>query len=221
MIDKTKKLVVLMPPKTASNSIRSLLEQNGYFFSKDSNKPNYPQIHLKLSEIVQLYYIVDLSDYKIIQVTRNPYHRYVSSFFYQKRIVPPNYNIKFQNYNLEQFSKHLLDSKNSGNFIENFYGDSTFVDYTISNGISWGGTRFYDKQVDWNDLGMEVKYFKLEEIIKDVSELQDYLNLSVKNIPLINSQGLTLDYLSLITPQIKDTVVELFKEDFEKLNYSQ
>lgn len=210
-----------MPPKTASNSIRVLLEQFGYFFSKDSKKINYPQIHLKLSEIVEYYDVNDLDEYKIIQVVRNPYHRYVSSYFFQKKIVPPNFSVKFRNYNLEEFSNHLLESKKTNNFVDNFYGNSSFVNYTINNGISWGGTRFYDKQIDWNDLGSKVKYFKLEEITKDVSELQFFLNLSIKKIPTINSQGLPVDYISLITPNIRNIIVELFGDDFDKLNYSK
>jgi hypothetical protein len=78
MIDKNKKTIVLMPPKTASNSVRILLEQFGYNFYKDLNLSNIPQIHLMLSEIIKLYNIVDLEEYKIIQVVRDPYHRYVS-----------------------------------------------------------------------------------------------------------------------------------------------
>lgn len=208
-----------MPPKTASNSIRVLLEQHGYFFSKDSKHLNYPQIHLKLSEIVDFYNVKNLDEYKIIQITRDPYHRYISSFFFQKRIVPQNFTVKFKNYDLVEFSKHLLISKKTNNFIDSFYGDSSFVNYTINNGISWGGTRFYDKQVDWNDLGVNVKYFKLEDINNDITELQNFLDLPIKGLPLINSQGLTFDYLSLITPEIKEIVIELFDKDFDDLSY--
>lgn len=208
-----------MPPKTASNSIRTLLEQHGYSFSKDSKKYNFPQIHLKLSEIVDFYNVSNLNEYRIIQITRDPYYRFVSSFFFQKKIIPQNSSIKFRNYNLEEFSKHLLESKRTNNFIDNFYGDSSFVYQSIDNGISWGGTRFYNKQVEWNDLDMEVKYFKLEDVIQDIEELKTFLNLPIKNLPIVNSQDLSINYLSLITPTIKDIIIELFDEDFETLNY--
>jgi hypothetical protein len=68
---------------------------------------------------------------------------------------------------------------------------------------------------------MNVKYFKLENIIDDISELENFLNLPIKTLPLINSQGLNVDYLSLITPKIQDIIIELFGEDFDKLNYSK
>jgi len=68
---------------------------------------------------------------------------------------------------------------------------------------------------------MDVKYFKLENIINDISELEKFLNLPIKTLPLINSQGLNVDYLSLITPKIQNIVIELFGEDFDKFNYSK
>ena len=92
MIDKNKKIIVLMPPKTASNSIRTLLEQFDYVFYQDS-KIKYPQIHLKLSEIIKLYDVNNLNEYNIIQVVRNPYHRFISSFFFQKKIIPSGYSV--------------------------------------------------------------------------------------------------------------------------------
>ena len=209
-----------MPPKTASNSIRTLLEQFGYVFYKDL-KITYPQIHLKLSEIIKLYDVNNLNEYNIIQVVRNPYHRFISSFFFQKKIIPSGYSIKFKNFDLNEFTNHLLDSKRSNDFVSNFYGDTSFVNDCIQSGKSWGGTRFYDKQVDWNDVCVDVKYFKLEELSEETTQLQSYLNLPNEKLPKVNSQGLVLDYFELLTPDVKDIVVKLFKEDFEKFEYNK
>lgn len=217
MVDKNKKLILLSPPKTASNSIRVLLEHLGYVFITNP-KLHCPQIHLKLSEIINLYEINNLSDYKIIQITRNPYHRFISSFFFQKKIMPTDYTPIFRNYNLEEFSKHLFSSKKTNNFIDNFYGDTSFVNYTISNGISWGGSRLYDTQSSWCDIDLDVKFFKLEELSMNTISLQEFLNENIKRLPIINSQGLT-KYVDLITPEIKEIIVELFNEDFIKYGY--
>jgi hypothetical protein len=219
MISKNKKLIVLMPPKTASNSIRALLQQFEYVFSPHL-KAVLPQIHLRLSEIIDLHDVTDLSEYKIIQITRNPYHRYVSSFFHQNRITPEKCNFSFKNYNLTEFSKHLLDSKKSSNFIESFYGDSSFINNSIKRGESWGGSRLFDTQVSWDDIGTNVEYFKLENLTTDISELKNFLGVNLKKLPLINSWGLT-NHMDLITPEIKDIVVELFDEDFTKFNYTK
>lgn len=208
-----------MPPKTASNSIRALLQQFEYVFSPHL-KAVLPQIHLRLSEIIDFHDVTDLSEYKIIQITRNPYHRYVSSFFHQNRIIPEKCNFSFKNYNLTEFSKHLLDSKKSSNFIESFYGDSSFINNSIKRGESWGGSRLFDTQVSWDDIGTNVEYFKLENLTTDISELKNFLGVNLKKLPLINSWGLT-NHMDLITPEIKDIVVELFDEDFTKFNYTK
>lgn len=220
MIDKIKKLIVLMPPKTASNSVRVLLNQLGYLFKKNQIQTS-PQVHLKLDEIVKQYDVTDLSSYKIIQVVRNPYHRFVSSFFFQKKIIPSNFTVNFRDYTLEEFSNLLLLSKKSNDFIKNFYGDDSYVNYCIQNGISWGGTRFYDSQIGWNNLGVKVNYFKLEDLSSNVCKLEDFLNTSIDKLPILNSQSLNFDYLSLITPTVKDIVVELFREDFDNLGYKK
>jgi len=206
-----------MPPKTASNSIRALLQQFEYVFSIHL-KMGLPKIHLRLSEIIDLYNVTDLSEYKIMQITRNPYHRYVSSFFYQNRIIPENYNPNFKNFNLTEFSKHLLDSKKSNNFIESFYGDTSFINSSIKRGEHWGGSRLFDTQISWDNIDANVKYFKLENLTTDISELENFLGISLKKLPMINSQGLN-NHMDLITPEIKDIIIELFDEDFTKFNY--
>jgi hypothetical protein len=73
MIDKDKRLIVLMPPKTASNSLKETMEKNGIKFSVPSQKISTPLIHLKLNEIIKNFEVNDLSEYKILQVTRDPY----------------------------------------------------------------------------------------------------------------------------------------------------
>lgn len=208
-----------MPPKTASNSVRVLLESSGFVFSKEQKYVGYPQIHLKLSEIVKLYDVENLKNYKIIQITRHPYERFVSSFFFQKKIIPDNYIVKFKDYNLEEFAKHLFKSINSENFIESFYGDVSFVQDNINREINWGGSRFYDTQVSWNDLNQEVTYFKLENISQDISSLRDFLQLKDAKLPKINSQNLLFDYISLLTQDSKKIISDIFCEDFKKLEY--
>lgn len=206
-----------MPPKTASNSIRHSLEHNGVNFFIDNNP--YPQIHLKLSEIVKRYNVENVSDYKIIQIVREPYHKFVSSFFFQKKIVPQEFDVIFRNYSLEEFSEHLVDSLKSENFIESFYGNKSYVEYCIKSGKSWGGSRLYDTQKSWNDLGLDVTYFKLENIKDDTSELEKFIGIPIKKLSHINSQNIQTRYTELITPRVRDIVIEIFKEDFKEFGY--
>lgn len=206
-----------MPPKTASNSIRNLLENLGYVFSKDF-RIIQPQIHLKLSEILDIYNVKDLGEYKIMQVVRDPYQRFVSSFYYQKKVLPINHDSKLKTFNFSDFSNHLYDAKKTNDFIKNFYGDESYINRCIHNGDGWGGSRLFDTQVSWDNIGVDVKYFKLETLSSDVSELESYLDTPIKKFPKLNSQDLQ-NYDSLITPEIKQIVTELFIEDFDKFDY--
>jgi hypothetical protein len=219
MISKTHNLIVLMPPKTASNSIRTTLEEQGVVFLKDTQK--LPQVHLRLSEIINRYNIDNLDDYKIIQIVRDPYSRFVSSFFFQKKIIPNNYNVIFKDYSLEEFSTHLLKSKKTNNFVESFYGDTSFVNQQINNGISWGGTRFYDTQTSWNDLGKKINYFKLEEFSNNTNKIKELINLPISSLSHVNSQNSNLNYISLITPKVKNIIIKLFSEDFDTFEYEK
>lgn len=217
MIAKNKKLIVLMPPKTASNSIKWLLEKLGYVFSIDP-KFQYPQIHLKLSEIIDMYNVDNLEEYKVMQIVRDPYHRFVSSFYFQQKILPASYNPKFKNFNFSEFSNHLYESKKDNDFVHSFYGDNVYVDHCIKSGASWGGSRLYDTQSSWDDVGVNVTHFKLETLTNDVTELENYLEASVEKLPKINSQNLQ-NYSSLITPEIQKVVIDLFEDDFQKFDY--
>ena len=220
MICKNKNIIILMPPKTASNSLKVLLEGSGFIFSNEPNLP-HPQIHLKLSELVDVYKIDNLNQYTIIQITRNPYERFVSSFFFQKKILPETYHPLFKDYDLPTFTNHLLESKNSSDFIESFYGDTSFVRNNIKQGINWGGSRLYDSQVSWNDMNQNVTYFKLEDISKDLNPLRELLGLNSLVLPTINSQGLNIDYQSLLTQDIKNILSHLFHDDFKLLGYAK
>lgn len=206
-----------MPPKTASNSIRSLLENLGYEFSKNF-RIVHPQIHLKLSEILDIYNVENLEGYKIMQVVRDPYQRFVSSFYYQKKVLPANHDSKLKNLNFSEFSNHLYDAKKTNDFIKNFYGDESYINRCIHNGDGWGGSRLFDTQASWDTIGTNVKYFKLENLSSDVSELESYLETPINKFPKLNSQDLQ-NYDSLITPEIKQIVTELFQEDFDKFGY--
>jgi hypothetical protein len=217
MIDKNKKLIVLMPPKTASTSTTWMLENLGYVFSLKT-KIVYPRSHMKLSEILDMYNVNNFDEYKVMQIVRNPYHRFVSAFYFYKKIIPIDYNPTFKNYNFLDFSNHLYQSKKTDNFVKNFYGDELYVNRCIRNGISWGGTRLHDTQLSWDDVGVDVKYFKMETLSSDVSELESYLETPIKKFPRLNSQNLQ-NYKSLITPEIKQIVTELFDEDFNKFDY--
>ena len=221
MIDKNNHLIVLMPPKTASNSLKETMEKNGIQFSVPSQKILTPLIHLKLNEIIKIFEVNDLSEYKILQVTRDPYTRFVSSYFHLMRITRNAGLMKFSNYDFPTFTNHFYESIKTENFIKNFYGSTSFVDHCINNGISWGGSRLFDTQKSWCDVESNVSYFKLEDVSKEISPINDFLSTKISSLSNINKSNLEHSYNSMITPKIKDIVLEVFEEDFKFFNYKE
>lgn len=203
-----------MPPKTASNSITKSLEEIGIEFSKD-NSP-LPKIHLKLSEILQRHQLNELSDFKIFQIVRNPYDKFVSAYHYQRKILPKLKSIKFSNFGMDELLKHLEESMNSENFLETFYGSLSFIEGAISTGYNWGGSRLFDSQIGWNDLNADVKTFKLEDLSIDIEPLNIYLNLNLKKLKHINSQGIKTTELS---SENKEIISRIYFEDFKNFDY--
>lgn len=220
MIDKIGKLIVLMPPKTASNSLKETMSQNGVQFSNPIEKISTPLIHLKLSEIVKIFKVNNLSEYKILQVTRDPYTRFVSSYFHLMKITHNVASIKFSNYDFPTFTNHFYKCIKSENFIKEFYGNTYFVEHCINNGISWGGTRLFDTQKSWRDMESNISYFKLEDISKEISSVNNFLSTKISSLSNINKSNLEHKYDSMLTPKIKDIILEIFEEDFNILGYS-
>lgn len=208
-----------MPPKTASNSIKQTLEKQGVNFSNPTKKTTSPLIHLKLNEIVDLFEIDNLKEYKIFQIVRNPYVRFVSSYFHQMRILNNMRSVKFIDYDLNKFSKHLNNTIKSENFLKNFYGDTSFVEMSIRNGISWGGSRLYDTQLSWKNLNCDITYFKLEEVSVNIQPISDFLKIPLPKLDLVNSFSNGKNYSGLINNEIKFIIEEIFAEDIKVFQY--
>lgn len=206
-----------MPPKTASTSLKLTLEKQGIVF--DIHKENLPQIHLKLSEIKEKFNVFDLTDYKTIQIVRNPYTRFVSSFFFIKKIMPSDYTPIFKKLDISDFIAHLIESKKSNDFIKTFYGDVGYVESRIVSGSSWGGSRLFDSQSSWNDIDYDVNFFKLEDLNYDITPLNLILNTSMKSLFKVNSQQITKNYMDFFNQKDLEKIYNLYSEDFIKYGY--
>lgn len=206
-----------MPPKTASTSLRNTLQKSGITFSFPAQRTS-PLSHLKLDEIIKIYDVHNLAEYKILQIVRDPYQRFMSGYFVLMKLIHDVDNIKFKNYELNQFAKHLYESKKSENFISNFFGDISFVENKIKNNEGWGGTRLFDTQTSWKNLDCEITYFKLEDISGDVSPISNFINLPINGFDFLNSTG-NKNYLELIDEEMKKIINELFYDDFKSFQY--
>jgi hypothetical protein len=216
MISKKSKVIFLMPPKTASNSLKQSLLDSSFNFDKIETN-GYPKIHLFLSEILSLSKIDIPEEYKIVQVVRNPFTRFASTYFHQLRLVGENSYLKKLSF--DDFCEHFYKSINSDYFLKSFYKNIDFVNQTIRKGKNWGGTRAYLLQTQYNDRKLNVKYFKLEDISKDISQLSEYLDVYLPDMDRINENKTPKDYLSMLSDRTKSIIYEVYEKDFKYLDY--
>jgi hypothetical protein len=127
--------------------------------------------------------------------------------------------VKFINYNLNQFSKHLHNTIKSENFLKNFYGDTSFIERSIKNGVSWGGSRLYDTQLSWKNLDCNITYFKLEDVSVNIQPISDFLEISLPKLDIVNFHSNGKNYSELIDDEIKLIVEKIFAEDIKVFQY--
>jgi hypothetical protein len=220
MVNKEKKVIVLMPPKTASNSIKHSFRESGNLFDKFKKSYSQPKLHLYLSELVEVFKIEDLSEYKVIQIVRNPYDKYISSYFHQmKSVNKAKADIPFKNFDIYNFTIWLSDCLKSDDFEKMFYGDNKFLKNAKKRG-TWGGSRLYKNQTDWNDVeGIKTKYFKLEDISKDITPLNKYLGFDINPLPKVNVNKVENNYSQYFNSEIISFIESNFAKDIKTLKY--
>lgn len=168
MVSKKEKLIFLMPPRTASKSIKECLLDCSLDFEPFENTQVDTE-HLYLSELVKYFDIDNLTQYKIIQVIRNPFDRFYSSYIASKTELPIDFFA-------ERFYKSVVDGKLIDFVKEHYEGDSNSIMRTLLN------------QTQWNDMKADVLYLKLEDISKDIKTLSDEVGVYLPQLENFNKQ---------------------------------
>lgn len=216
MVSRNNDIIVLAPPKTASNSLFKCLEDSGVVFDLlPFNKAKVKQ-HQTLGELCNAFDVLDVNivDFKIIQIVRNPLDRLVSSFLHHNRMVETP--IEFDTLIEDLVELKSLLPNNIDEFYDHMYEPHWVL--KMEGKPHWGGIRLWYEQNWYNDKFANVKTFKLEDLQKDVQPLAEYLNLDIKEFPTENRHN-TKDYLSYYTDKQIEIVKELYKNDFKLFDY--
>lgn len=221
MISTEKKLIVLCPPKTASTSLEDLFRRARINFSESNKVVSYPIFHPRLSEICELHDVKNLKEYTILQFTRNPYYRFVSSYYQLIRVTPNNQNITFNGMNFKEFVFHLDKCKSAENFIKNFFGDDSHYYENLRTKKSWSGVRMFDEQVEHNDLGGKISYFKIEDFPNNLEQVSNLISLEIGPIHSLNKNPIEVNYDNLLDSESKEIIYKNFISDFEVLGYDK
>ena len=177
-ISKKHKLIFLSPKKTGSTSLKWCLISSKILCDSIIETPNHLKQHLLLSEILKTYDIKmdELNQYKIIQIVRNPYDRFVSAVYQHNIMTKKNYTVSEY---LEKLNKYFyLLPNNEDLFYEKFY---TIPSHKVNelNNIERGDSLFWFKQEWWNDVGADINYFRLESITENLGELSEFINIKL------------------------------------------
>lgn len=220
MISTKSKIIMLLPPKTATHSVQNCLYTAGVVYGTPVRHPNHPVYHLTLSEITYVFGLSkdELSEYKILQVTRNPFDRLVSAWVHQKEIVKKELSLGELIARLEEYKGLLPD--HADDFYVSFYGSIAHKHESFRH-RHWGGLRFWMDQVSWKDVEAPVRYFKLEDLTTSTAELSEFLGMKLPDLPKIkvNSVARSADFRGYYDDTLKDRAYQLYRNDFRNLGY--
>lgn len=219
-ISKKHKLIFLSPPKTGSTSLSWCLISSKILVDSVINIQNHPTKHLLLSETLKAYdiKITELNQYKIIQITRNPYDRFVSAVYHQNINFKKNYTVSEY---LEKLNKYFyLLPNNEDLFYEKFYEMSPHKVREL-NYKERANSLFWFKQEWWNDVGVDVNYFKLESIKENLGELSEFINIKLPDFPHARPEESNRNnkYEKYFDETTRVDFEKLYISDLKKFNY--
>lgn len=213
---KKEKLIFLATAKAGSTSLNKLLQSSNITASKPVIEVPSILYHPTLSEICYSYDISpdELDEYKIIQIVRNPYDRFIASYYSQLKIFQPLPNLETVVSNLEK-SKFLLP-KDEDLFYASFYGSLDYKSFSLTQTNSWGGMRFWYEQNYWNNLNADINVFKLEDLTKDSRPLTDLIGMQPLDFPVERKGEYNKPKLS---KELKTKIYTLYQKDFKLYKY--
>lgn len=224
------KLIFIHIPKTAGSSILKRMTENdsNIIFRCDNHKDifvgncDYHQIHYTYKEINEACPKIDLniSDYKIFTIVRNPYYRFLSTVIY---------NLKYDNKNMlssiQDYIEDILDLIISKDFkiIHDFKcicSGTDFYKFNLNDNIFSIELKHLTPQTDFitdscNKINNKITILKYENLETDIINNNLFL---FKNLDHVN-RGYLNNYENILNNSIKNKIYQMYKLDFINFGY--
>lgn len=216
-IYKNIKIINIGIPKTCCTSIYTALKDKNNNSNNDLKKiklENYTKRlgHLTLSQFINYYPEINIRNYNIITVIRNPYDRIYSIYNHIKKRNNtkgvPN-ELKTTNLNFNSWInsiKNIISQNGKLNLEKIKYLNKE--DY-----VSFFTSQYEFLTVD-NKIPSYINIFRYENITK----LEKYLNLK---LPILNKSNSKINYKNEYNQNSLDFIYKIYEIDFLKFGYSK
>jgi len=207
-IYKNKKLIHVAIPKTGSTSIYHIFKDK--LNNNDDLKiiiiGNTPKRlgHLTLKQIPLYHKDIDINNYKIFSIVRNPYDRFYSIYKHMKNLNNRLIYTNIIDVNNLDFNEWLVKIERLGNI-----SNDTYTDYVNSFFIS----HFEYLQIN-NKIEDSIQLFKFENL----HELEIEYNII---LPHLNTSNISQNYISVYNEYSLNYVYNKYINDFIQFNYEK
>lgn len=196
--DKHKCIYVHIPKAWGNSIIKTLFNSKSSFWHNKAI-----QYYINNSNKFNSYYKFTL--------TRNPYDRFLSAFLHLKKVFNKRADLFIESILLKDlnFKEFCLKIKNNNNYCKKILRLTHFIpQYKF----------IYDKK--WKILLDYI--WKLENIDSDIKEIQKNIDINIDKIEVLNKNwNKKWSFEEYYDNETKEIVYNLYKKDFNLLNYKK
>ena len=211
---KNKKIINIAIPKTCCTSIYTALKDKENNYNNDTkriNLKNYTKrfSHLTLNEFINFHPKININDYNIITIIRNPYDRIYSIYNHLKKTKSISIPKELKTNNLD-FNQWIISIKNVISQ-DGKLNLEKIKYFKIDDYVSFF-TSQYDFLIVNDKIPEYVNIFRYENI----RELEKYLGI---NLPILNKGNSKISYKKAYNQSSLDFIYQIYKIDFIKFGY--
>lgn len=220
IVNKKYKFIYIHVPRTGGTALRNLFSKSDLTNFKDYfPEITYMPFHITMEQAYNHYpaFKDQFDSFYKFGFVRDPYDRFLSAFFYTSRIIFKHPHTFFNEMGVKGITKHLKEI-----YIKKLYGEGTKFFEIIK-------VPQYKFLCDSNDKIIVNEVFRFENYNDNFLQLGKKLNLPLpfewlqnNGVHQINeSYKFDFDKKLILDDEIKDTIYNLYKKDFDIFNYQK
>lgn len=218
IIDRKNNFVFVHVPKTGGTAFRTFIEYYKIFNKDNTAVLNLNPCHITILNAYKNYPELknELDQFYKFGFVRNPYSRFLSAFLHATKTVFKYDKKKFEDLGVDGLQKYLKEEYIKKYFVqgEKFYEILKVPQY-----------RFL---CDANDNILVNKVCRFENYKNEIIDVLNFLNMNVDNSIKVNgiqrkneNYTFSFDKELILDSEIKDTIYNYYKKDFDIFGYEK